>query len=239
MALRADYENSADIGVFTKLTNKYCMTAPGGSSSYKTIEQELSSKIPCFEGTIGGLRIIGRLAVGNRKGLLLPHTCNDQEMLHIRNCLPDDIVVQRVEERMSALGNCVVCNDYVALVHPEIDKETEEIIADVLGVEVFRHTIGGNPLVGTYAVVTNKGAMLAPSATAQEQEELGTILQVPLVSGTVNRGSDMLGSGMVVNDWAGFVGVSTTATELSVIEGIYKLRNEADVQFASVMQMMQ
>lgn len=33
-------------------------------------------------------------------------------------------------------GNCIACNDYVALVHTDIDQETEEIIADVLGVEV-------------------------------------------------------------------------------------------------------
>ena len=36
--------------------------------------------------------------------------------MHIRNAIPDNVVVQRVEERLSALGNCVVCNDHVALV---------------------------------------------------------------------------------------------------------------------------
>ena len=39
----------------------------------------------------------------------------------------------RVEERLSALGNVVACNDYVALVHPDLDRETEEVLADTLG----------------------------------------------------------------------------------------------------------
>ena len=99
----------------------------------------------------------------------------------------------------------------------DIDRETEEIVADTLGVEVFRQTIAGNALVGSYCVFSNTGGMVHPRTSLEDQEELSSLLQVPLVAGTVNRGSDVLGAGMVVNDWCAFTGMDTTSTELSVI----------------------
>ena len=75
--------------------------------------------------------------LGNKRGLLVPSTCTDNELQHLRNALPESVVIQRIEERLSALGNCIVSNDHVALIHTDIDRETEDIIADVLGVEVW------------------------------------------------------------------------------------------------------
>jgi translation initiation factor 6 len=111
----------------------------------------------------------------------------------------------------------------VALVHPDIDREAEDVIADVLGVEVFRQTVGGQALMGSYGKFTNQGGMVHPRSTVEDIEELSSLLQVPLVAGTVNRGSDLLGGGMVANDWSAFCGLDTTGTEISVVESIFKL----------------
>jgi translation initiation factor 6 len=193
------FENHIDIGVFSKLTNSYCLVAIQGSTNfYSAFESELGDVIPIVHTTIGGTRIIGRLTAGNRHGLLVPSTTNDQELQHLRNSLPDSVAIQRVEERLSALGNVIACNDHVALVHPDIDRETEEIIADVLKVEVFRQTIAENVLVGSYCAITNQGGLVHPKTSVQDQDELSSLLQIPLVAGTVNRGSDVIGAGLVV-----------------------------------------
>ena len=106
-------------------------------SAFSSFQSELSDHIPVFKASVAETRLIGRMTVGNKNGLLLPNTTTDQgemhsrippcewtvsEMMHIRNCIPDEVVVQRIDERLSALGNCIACNDYVALVHKDIDK---------------------------------------------------------------------------------------------------------------------
>lgn len=72
--------------------------------------------------------------------------------------------------------------------------------------------------------------MVHPRTTVEDIEELSSLLQVPLVAGTVNRGSDVLGGGLIVNDWSAFVGLDTTSTEISVIENIFRLSGGAGQQ---------
>ncbi|KAG6519960.1 hypothetical protein ZIOFF_016989 [Zingiber officinale] len=79
MASRIQFENNCEVGVFSKLTNAYCLVAIGGSESfYSVFESELADVIPVVKTSIGGTRIVGRLCAGNKNGLLLPHTTTDQ-----------------------------------------------------------------------------------------------------------------------------------------------------------------
>jgi translation initiation factor 6 len=225
MALRTRYESSDDVGCFAKLTNAYCLCAPGASQNfYAVFEQELAEHVPVVYATIGGARVIGRLCVGNRHGIVVPSITTDEELQHIRNSLPDTVKVQRVEERLSALGNCVANNDHVALLHPDLSRDTEEVIRDTLRVQTFRTSIASNALVGSYAVVTNQGCIVHPRTSPEDMDELSTLLQVPVVAGTVNRGNAAVGSGLVANDWVAFCGLTTTATEITVIERVLQLR---------------
>ena len=79
MASRLEFENSCKVGVFARLTNAYCLVLAGGAGNFTSVfEAELAYTVPVVKASIGGMRILGTLCVGNKNGLLLPHTTNDQ-----------------------------------------------------------------------------------------------------------------------------------------------------------------
>lgn len=46
---------------------------------------------------------------------------------------------------------------------------------------MFRQTVANNVLVGSYTVLSNQGGLVHPKTSTQDQDELSSLLQVPLV----------------------------------------------------------
>ena len=46
---------------------------------------------------------------------------------------------------------------------------------------------------------------------------------IGMKAGKVNRASDVISAGLIVNDWCAFTGLETTATEISVIEAAFSM----------------
>lgn len=229
MSHRVEFEGNSEIGAYCTLTNTYCLLGRSNSNNtFKTLMENMD--IPIVETTINGIRTVGAQCSGNRHGLLVPNTVTDLEMIHIRNTLPESVVIRRIEERLNALGNVILCNDHVAIIHADLDHETEETIKDTLKVPVYRQNIGQEPLVGTYGALNNQGMLVHPNTTEEALKELSELLEVNCVAGTVNGGSLSVGGGLVVNDWTCFAGIRTTNIEMTVIESVFELGGDEDAE---------
>jgi translation initiation factor 6 len=229
MSYRKDFNGSIDIGAYITLTNKYCVVGKSETAELYTFLSEHMS-IPIVEATINSTRSVGCLCRGNARGLVVPDTVTDQELMHIRNSLPENIVVKRIEERLNAFGNVLLCNDEVAIVHVDLEQYTVDEIERVLGVPVFRQNIGCLPLVGTFGALNNQGMLVHPEASQESQAELSELLQVNVIAGTVNSGLPTIGGGLVVNDWLCIAGPKTTNIEMAVIESVFELAVDADAE---------
>ena len=221
MVSRCKYESSSEVGAYARITNSFVLLPLSASPQFA--QPFLQMDLPVVRCNIAGTAIVGRLTVGNKHGIIVPCTTTHAELATLRESLPDGVAIEQVEERLSALGNVISCNDKVALVHPELDAETIAVIEDVLQVQTFPAMIANEPVVGSYSVFTNRGGVVSPDVTVEQLHELSEQVGVSLEAATVNRGMRLVSAGLCVNDKALVVGMESTALEVASLSRIFKI----------------
>nr|GMC51279.1 eukaryotic translation initiation factor 6-2-like [Ipomoea batatas]GMD78235.1 eukaryotic translation initiation factor 6-2-like [Ipomoea batatas] len=91
--------------------------------------------------------------------------------------LLDSVVVQRVEERISTLENCIVCNDQVALTHTNLDR-----VSSLCG-EEFLENPGSIPTIddSPWPAPVSLGANVGGPGTVKRTERKTLVANCPLI----------------------------------------------------------
>jgi len=209
-----DFFGNTSIGVYSLATNEIMIVPPQVSDTKaKKLEEWLKVKVT--RTAIGGSVLIGALACANSNGIILPHYVREEEIYAIKLC--SDLNVTVMETKRTAYGNLILANNYGALVDPRLKEADVAQIADTLGVEVVSSEIAGLPYVGSLATATNKGVLVHPLLTEEEQKVLKGALKVPVDVGTINCGVPYVATGLVANAHGAIAGYMTTGPELFII----------------------
>lgn len=208
---RSSFFGDSNIGVFILATENYTIVPKSRPITNKTLI-ERTLRVEIVETNIGESFIIGVLAAGNSHGLVVPEFATDEEIENIKRNL--DINVDRVPGKINALGNTILVNDDVALVHPGFSEEAIKIIKNNLKVDVYRGNIAESHLVGSVAIATNNGILAHPLTDNKTLEWLSEKFNTTASIGTINCGNPYVKVGLVANTKGALAGSETTGPEL-------------------------
>jgi len=210
------FDGDPNIGVFARVLGDIAIIPPEAPEDFKAaIKAALG--VTLVETTVQGSSIIGSLVAGNSRGLVVSGLATDEEI----DILSQHREVLLLTESMNAAGNVIMANDSFAAVHPDMPSDLREAIGEFLGVETIELVLGGVKTVGMAGVATNKGVIVHPRATDRQIEQLEKIAQVPVGTGSVNMGSGLVGTGLLVNEQGYIAGNATSGFELGRIEDVF------------------
>lgn len=205
---QTDYKGNENIGFYGVVSDTYAVF----TVDFKT--RDLFDNHCVKDIRIGGTDLIGLFATGNSNGLVVPDLVRDHEAEQLRD---SDVPFHIVEDRYTAIGNLILCNDTGCIISPHLEDH-RDAIADGLDVPVETGTVAGLNIPGSCGVATNKGVLLHRDATEDELAHVEDVLGVDADIGSVNFGSPYVHSGILANSTDLLIGPNTTGPETQRIQ---------------------
>jgi translation initiation factor 6 len=214
MIRRVNLGGNPNLGVSIATTEEIAIIPTNTQEGMvKLIEESL--EVDVIKTPICGSNLAGALACGNSSGVVVSKYAFDSEIERIREF---GIEVERIPDRLTAVGNIILANDFGAIVNPLLSDNAVDLIAQVLNVEIERGSIAKFKITGSVAAATNKGVLVHPSATQEDLDLVEKVLKKPADWGTVNNGTSLVGACTVANSKGVMVGLNTTGPEMARIE---------------------
>jgi translation initiation factor 6 len=210
------FAGDVNIGVFARALDDIVVLPPEAPAEFKeAVRQALDAEL--VETTVQGSAIIGSLLTGNRKGIVVSGLATPEEVA----VLSEHREVMLLSGSMNAAGNVILANDSVAFVHPEMEKEMAAEIGSFLKVKVLATSFGGIRTIGMAGAATNRGVIVNPKTTDSQIGRIAEFCGIPVGTGTINMGSGLIGTGLLVSTRGYIAGAQTSGFELGRIEDVF------------------
>ena len=216
--MKYDVYSGPNIGIYTKVNNQFVFV-PNGFAKTKAENLANYLQTDYLTISIANTRLLGILAVLNNHGMLLPNTCSQEEIDHLKK--HTDLNIKLLDVKYNALGNLICVNDKGGIVSPTIDKKYVKEIEDVLDIEVLQKKIAGFYQVGAVMSATSNGGIIHPLTDEDDVSTFSNILGVKIEPATINGGIPFVSSGILANDNAIVVGTLTNGPEIMILTSAF------------------
>jgi len=216
--IKYDVYSGPNIGIYTKVNNQFVFV-PNGFAKTKAENLANYLQTDYLTISIANTRLLGILAVLNNHGMLLPNTCSQEEIDHLKK--HTDLNIKLLDVKYNALGNLICVNDKGGIVSPTIDKKYVKEIEDVLDIEVLQKKIAGFYQVGAVMSATSNGGIIHPLTDEDDVSTFSNILGVKIEPATINGGIPFVSSGILANDNAIVVGTLTNGPEIMMLTSAF------------------
>ncbi|MCL4371949.1 translation initiation factor IF-6 [Candidatus Marsarchaeota archaeon] len=213
--IKYSIHDSGYVGAYATATDSRIFV---GSSLNKAAQRAISGALnaDCIPITIGMSDLIGVFSRANSNGMVLSNVATDMELANIKkNAKGMNIGI--IKSGLNAIGNNILANDKIAIVHPGYDSASIYEISDALGVEAIRYDSDSFKTVGASNVLTNKGILINNKSTDADQEFLDKATGMSSMRSTANTGALSIGLSVIANSYGIVAGSDTTGFELARI----------------------
>ena len=117
--IKYDIYSGPNIGIYTRVNDEFVFL-PNGFADTKSEKLSEYLEVSPLEISVANSRSLGILMVVNNHGVLLPSTCSEGELEHIKK--NTDLNVEILDVKNNALGNMMRVNDKGGIVSTLIQK---------------------------------------------------------------------------------------------------------------------
>lgn len=214
MLKRLTLGGNPNLGVYVSATEEFAFVPP--QTTDKEVAQFAETlEVDVIRLGVGGTRLVGSLLTANRHGIAVSDILTDLEAARLRKT---GLNVVGIDHALNAAGNMILVNDKGGLIGADYPRNLVARLEDVFDVEFVRGTLADLVTVGMAAEATDRGVLVHPKATAEEQATVRQALGVDVMPGTINHGTALIGAGLVANTKGAAIGSQTTGIEIGRID---------------------
>lgn len=161
---------------------------------------------------VQGHNLNGIYVAMNGNGIVLPSRTSDEERKLLEKETGLSVYVSN--EKMNAHGNNIALNDMGGLINPNVGQKERLEMEGCLGCELVPFSVAGFTTMGSLCVANNKGFITHYAAGEREIAEMGEVLKVKGLPGSINMGTGFIAIGLLATDKGYFAGEATSSFEL-------------------------